>query len=82
MTTKKEMVEMLTREGEPEAAALFTNMTDDEYAACQVRAQKIADVFIKDPLMMEELKDVVHHGDSQDDGLDAFRWQWPTTETN
>jgi hypothetical protein len=57
MTTRDEFVERLTREGEHEVAAHVAAMTDDEYTACEARAQKIADVFINDPLMWLELED-------------------------
>lgn len=53
---QKEMVEILTREGDLEQAARFAAMTDDEYAACTARAQVIAEIFVKDPLMMLELE--------------------------
>jgi hypothetical protein len=58
MTTKRksEMVEILTREGDLALAAGFAAMTDEEFAACTARAQKIADIFIKDPLMWLELE--------------------------
>ena len=32
MTTQREMIDILTREGDHEAAALFAAMTDEEYA--------------------------------------------------
>ena len=56
MTTKQEMIDICTREGDPESAALFAAMTDDEYAAHHARGKDIADLFEKDPLMRLDLE--------------------------
>ncbi len=66
--TQKEMVELLTREGDLEMAASIAAMTDEVYAAYLARVQKIADIFIKDPLMWLELEDALERlelGDSE-----------------